>query len=257
MNNTDDADSPSGRAIALADREWRAMGIVAADRIALARDLRLELAGAAADGMTPEQLLGTDVRRFARDLAVSAGVRRAPYEFRRLLLTGLAGGVPGLVLTFVLVWQWWLVPLHLLVGMDPLPNFLLRYVLSALVFVAGVLFAVRWGMRDSAEIDRTVARMALLVPPAGLLAIPVTMGFASLTRYSLSLPVLLAEAAIVGGALAGAMVLARRWALSPILGSRRPPADPPGADPPPGPDRGGPKPAGPASDPGPPRVVPG
>ncbi|MFD0973726.1 hypothetical protein [Plantactinospora endophytica] len=253
----DGPDDPVERAVALADREWRAMGIVMTERTALTGDLRRELVGAAADGVAPRQLLGDDVRRFAHELAVAAGARRAPYEFRRLLLTALAGGVPGLLLAFVLVWTWWLVPLHVLPGPDPVLNVLLRYVLSALVFVGGGLLAVRYGMRDSAGIGRTVVRMALLVPPAGILAVPVTMGFAALTGYSLSPPVLLVEAGIVAAALGGATVLARRWALSPIRGAAQPPSDPPDGrspsgqiptDPSPtGPSSIGPRPTGPSS----------
>lgn len=249
MGNSDDgnATSPIERAIALADREWRTMGIVAADRAALARDLRWELDGAAADDVTPRQLLGDDVRRFARDLALAAEVRRAPYEYRRLLLTALVGALPGLVLAWFLVWKWWLVPITI-GGPDSAWNLVVRYALSAVVFVAGVLFWVGRQMRDSAATGRTVAGMAVLLPPAGILATPVTMGFASLTDYSTALPVLVVESAIVAAALAGATVLARRWALGPVLGTGEPPADGSAPQPPP---------SGPRTDPGTPRVAPG
>jgi hypothetical protein len=55
--------------------------------------------------------------------------------------------------------------------------------------------------------------MALLLPLTGLVITPITMAFASLTGFSTSAPVVLTEVLLVVGALAGATVLARRWAL--------------------------------------------
>ena len=216
------ADSAVEAAIAAANRQWRAMGVVEADRAALTDDLRVELTAATADGVALTELIGDDVRAFARDLAISAGARRVPYEFRRLLLTALAGAAPGLALAWLLIWRWWWVPMPFDSG--SMAQLAARYTTCALVTLLGALYAVHWRMRGEAAIGRTIAAMALLVPVAGGLAVPVTMGFASLTDYSLALPVLAVEAAIVGSALAGATVLARRWALAPTLGSARKPA---------------------------------
>jgi hypothetical protein len=55
--------------------------------------------------------------------------------------------------------------------------------------------------------------MALLLPLTGILVTPVTMAFAWTTDYSTSSPVVVTEVLIVLAALAGATVLARRWAL--------------------------------------------
>jgi hypothetical protein len=223
------AEAAIERALARADREWRAMRVIAADRAALREDLRRELVGAAADGVLPDQLIGPDIRRFARELAISAGVRRVPYEFRRLLLTGLVGGIPGVVLAWFLVWpSWWLpqpLPLLLLPPRDV--DFALhRFSACVLVFMVGVLAATDRGMRGDPARERTVAAMAVLLPVAGVLVVPVTMWFARLVDYSTAPPALLAEAAIVGAALAGGAVLARRWALAPMLGPRHPPVSP-------------------------------
>ena len=80
-----------------------------------------------------------------------------------------------------------------------------------------MLYGAHRGLHGDAAAGRTVAAMAALLPIAGGLAIPVTMGFASLVGYSTSAPIVAVEAAIVGGFLAAATVLARRWALRPIL----------------------------------------
>ncbi|MGX7673932.1 hypothetical protein [Plantactinospora sp. DSM 117369] len=201
--------------IALADRDWRAMGVIEADRAGLVDDLRSELTGAAAEGLTPRQLLGGDIRGFVRDLAAGAGVRRVSYEFRRLFLTAFAGALPGLVLAWILLWER---PLPLEPNLWLLTS---QYLAFALLVLVGALVAVRWGMRGTAVIGRTVSRMALLVPLAGALATPVVMGLAALVDYSTALPAVAIEAAIVAAALGEAIVLARRWALAPALGPAR------------------------------------
>jgi hypothetical protein len=210
------ADGAIEQVIARADREWRAMGVVGADRAALTDDLRAELTGAAADGVAPGRLIGDDVVTFARDLATGAGVRCVPYGYRRLLLTALAGAAPGLALAWLFIWRWWLVPLPL--DPDSVAQGIARYAVCAAVVILGALYAVRRRWRDDPAAGRTVAAMAVLVPPAGAVAVPVTMGVAAAVGYSAALPVLVLEAAIVAGMLAGAIVLARRWALAPTLG---------------------------------------
>lgn len=207
------------RVLDRADREWRRMRVVDEDRLALRVDLRRELAGAVADGVPPDTLVGPDVARFARDLATSAGARQVPHMYRRLLLAGFAGGVPGLVLAWFLAWEWWTVPFPLDEAPGE-PHQVGRYTTCVLVFMAGVLIAIHRGMRGDPALDRTVEAVAIVVPAAGVLAIPVTMAFAWAADYSTAPPIFLAEVAIVGAALAGGAVLARRWALAPVLRTR-------------------------------------
>jgi hypothetical protein len=164
-------------------------------------------------------LIGDDLRGFARDLALGAGVRRAPYELRGLLLTALIGAAPGLVLAWLLIWRWWWVPLPM--NPDSIGQQVARYAGCAAVVLGGVLYAVHRRMRGGPALGRTILAIAVLAPVAGGLAVPVTMGFASVVGYSTALPALAVEAAIMAGALAGAIVLARRWALAPTLGSKR------------------------------------
>jgi hypothetical protein len=197
--------------LAAADREWHAMGVVAPERATLARDLRMELEAAAADGVPPERLLDGDVRAFARAVAVESGATRLPYEYRRLLLAALAGAAPALVVGWFLFWG---SPFG---GLGYPVDALALYALVPPAIVVGALLAVRRRMRDVAAIGRTVAAMAVLVPLAGVLVTPVIMGFAWLAGYSTALSVIVVEAGIVAAALSGAVVLARRWALAPAL----------------------------------------
>ena len=203
--------------LARINRHWRAMGVVDADRAALTADLRAELTAAAADGIPPQQLIGGDVRTFARDVADGAQVRRVPYEWGRLFGGALIGGIPGMILSWFVVWRWWTVPLPI-DSDSPTLTFAVRCLGCAAVFLAGVLFGAHQGLRDDAAASRTVSAMVAYLPIAGAIAIPVTMAFAKLLDYSTAVPVVAAEGAIIGGLLATATAFARRWALRPILG---------------------------------------
>jgi hypothetical protein len=203
--------------LARINRHWWAIGVVEADRAALTADLRAELTAAAADGIPPQQLIGGDVRTFARDVADGARVRRARYEWGRLFAGALIGAIPGLIVSWFVVWRWWTVPLP--TDSDSLTlTFAVRWGGCAAVFLAGVLYGAHQGLRDDAAASRTVSAMVAYLPIAGAIAVPVTMAFATLFDYSTSVPVVAAEGAIVGGLLATATAFARRWALRPILG---------------------------------------
>ena len=141
---------------------------------------------------------------------------RAPFRWRRLLLSALAGGVPGVVLAWFLIWRWWLLP-------SPLAevDFAARYLFCSAVFLAGALYGAHRAVRGSEAGGRTVAAMAALLPLTGGIAIPVTMAFASAIGYRTSAPALLAEALIVGALLAAGTVAARWWALRPLVGPPR------------------------------------
>ena len=85
------------------EREWQAYGVSSRDRAALAADLRGDLQSAADSGAGPEELIGADVRGFARRLADEAGVHRSQAEYGRVVATSLAGSVLGLAVHFTLM----------------------------------------------------------------------------------------------------------------------------------------------------------
>ena len=205
-------------ALATADDEWRARGIQRRDRAALAADLRLDLEAAAADGVTPEQLLGADIRGFASRLADEADVPRVPRAYPRLLLTALVGAMLGAALGYLVVSS---VYTTVVAWFDLAPGYDVPLALAVLLYyggpagivIGGALAAVYVRMRDVPRIRRTIAAMSVLLPIAGAAVTPIVMGFARTTDYSDSLPVVATEMALVAAALAGATVLARRWSL--------------------------------------------
>ncbi|PYC76154.1 hypothetical protein C7C45_01265 [Micromonospora arborensis] len=201
-----------------ADQAWRAYGVGPADRAALAADLRLDLRAAAADGGDPVRLLGGDVAGFARRLADEAGVRRVRSDYGRILGTALIGAMAGAVLGYGLLMAVYPifvravdiprsidVPIQLAVAVG--------YGIPAAVVAAGAVIAVRTRLRDLPKIRRTARLMSVLVPAAGIVITPITVGFAWATDYSTAPPVVVTEIAMVLAALAGATVLARRLSL--------------------------------------------
>lgn len=215
---------PVDKALRVADQQWRAQGVQPRDRATLAADLRLDLTAAAADGIDPEQLLGPDLRGFARRLADEAGVAHLRAQYARLLRTAFVGAVLGTVAGAMAVF---LLRLLLVTAFD-LPAglhvpvvvaVLIHYGGVAAVVLGGALAAVHLHLKDVPGIRDTVAAMAVLLPLAGLVVTPVTMGFARLTDYSTAPPVVLTETAMVLAALAGATLLARRWSLRPATPS--------------------------------------
>ena len=205
-------------AMATADDEWRRYGVRLTDRRALAADLRLDLESAAADGVGPVQLLGTDIRGFARRLADEAGVHREPPDHVRVLGTALVGAALGGVLGYL----GFAVLYPLGVRLVDLPRTFavpvqaavtVYYGVPAAVVLAGAIAAVRVHLRDEPHIKSTTRAMTLLLPVAAVAVTPITMAFAWATGYSTSGPVVIAESALVAAALAGATVVARRWAL--------------------------------------------
>lgn len=193
----------------IAEREWQSRRIAQSDRKQLAADLRADLEAAVADGVPAEDLVGPDVRAFARRLEDAAQAPRTPTEYGRLLRTSLFGALPGGIIAYLATFG--LIPLRNLP--NPPLAVVVYYGVPAVIAVVGSLVAVSIRMRDVVRVKRTVAAMGLLVPLTGAVVTPVTIGFAWLTDYSDSLPVVLLEMAMVASALTGAIVLARRWAI--------------------------------------------
>ncbi|MFE9202706.1 hypothetical protein [Micromonospora sp. NPDC007230] len=205
-------------AIATAEREWRAYGVHRQDRVALAADLRLELQSAAADNVTPEQLLGADLRDFARRLADEAGVRRTRYEYGRVVRTALTGAVLGacvgmllLILVYPLLVAWIDAPRGF--RMPILLAVLLYYGTAAALAAGGAVIAVRTRLGDLPKIRQTGNAMIVLLPIAGAVVTPITMGFAKVAGYSTHPLIVAIEAVLVTTAVAGGILLARKWAL--------------------------------------------
>ncbi|WP_052744752.1 hypothetical protein [Micromonospora sp. HK10] len=206
------------QALSTMEREWRAYGVRRQDRATLAADLRLELQSAAADGVTPEQLLDADLRGFARRLADEAGVSCVPPEYGRVVRTALTGtvlggcvGLIGYLLIFPLMVAAFDLPRSVRVPI--LLAVLVYYGSVAALAAGGAVVAVRTRLGDLPRIRRTASAMLVLLPLAGAAAIPLAMGFARAFGYTTDPLVVAAEVGIVVAAVVGAVLLARWWSV--------------------------------------------
>jgi hypothetical protein len=201
------------QAMAGAEREWRRLHVHPAGLAKLSRDLRDDLTAASAEGVGVSELIGADVRGFARRLADEARAERIPYEFRRLLLTAMVGALPGILVGYAVIFAHIPVPARLEPQQPGTGEVLVAFTVLAALVVVSSLLTVWFRLRDLPSMGHTVLGMALPVPLAGVVVTPVTMGFAALLNYSNALPVVAVECAMVAGALGGATVLARHWSL--------------------------------------------
>lgn len=205
-------------ALSTMEREWRAYGVRREDRAVLAADLRSELQSAAAEGVTPEQLLDADLRGFARRLADEAGMSRVRPAYGRVLRTALAGTLLGAcvgVALYALVYPLMVAAFDLPRGLRvPILLAVLVYYGTAAAFAAGgAAVAVRTRLRDLPRIRRTGNALLVLLPLAGAVATPVTMGFAWVFGYTTDPLVVAVEVGLVAAAVVGAILLARWWSL--------------------------------------------
>jgi hypothetical protein len=222
----EDANQEIEAILAQVDRQWQAMGVLAAERATMTADLRVELTAAGTEGVPPRQLTGDDLRAFARDLAAGAQVGRVPFEWRRLLLGTLIGAVPGLILAWFVIWRWWTVPLPFVEDYSSADD-MIRWLGCAAIFLIGVLYGAHRALRDVGAARRRVSALAAMLPIAGGIAIIVTTILASYLDYSMHPLVITTEAATVACILLAATVLARWWAVRPVPGSASPEPIPP------------------------------
>ncbi|OZV75725.1 hypothetical protein CA850_28225 [Micromonospora echinospora] len=205
--------------LAAADRQWRALGIHRRDRATLTADLRSELEAAAADGLDPTELLGTDPAEFALRIAEEAGMERTPPRYGQVVGVASAGAVLALVVGYVVA-----IGLHhAFVAAFDLPREVrvpvwlaagVFYGGVAAVVVGGAVLAVRVALRDAPRIRHTAARMAMLLPFAVAAGIAAAAAFGRSLGFPLTPLAIGTEAAIVLAAFLAATALARRWSVT-------------------------------------------
>ncbi|MEW1960169.1 hypothetical protein [Kineococcus sp. NPDC059986] len=216
------------RVVARVQREWRLLGVPRPLRDAVAGDVAADLHDAHRQGRTPESVLGTSVRDFAREVARENGWLVAWPQYGRMLAAAAVGAglsvLVGAVLLVPLVgWSTNVVAVVLGEagvtvgdGGDPswyLPVVLGTYVLFGAGFVAAVLGCVRWALRSAEGLTRTLRFGALGLPASAALSLPVAIWIGHASGFSTSPSVVLTECGLVLGTAAAALVAARAWAV--------------------------------------------
>lgn len=149
------------------DRCLRRMHVPRGDRRALVEEVRGDLRAAAADGVGPAALIGTDVDAFAREAIEAGGYRARPHDYGRVLAAGtLAAGV-------VVVAAYWLVVEALqpalsswftLEGRYPALGPVVVYGAVALAGLLGALAGLRVFLAGRPAARATLTTAALLLP---------------------------------------------------------------------------------------------
>lgn len=235
-HSTQDEQRDTAHLLARIDSRWRATGLPRRERQQLLTEVWADLTAMQEESgiADPRELLGTDPDRFADDVVAARGLRKPVGRYGRLLtwaaigtavavptlftlLTSIqsglanAGGVeeprpvvPGYEEPAVIIEPATTGDLVVAVGL---------YALMGVLFVAVVLAAVGYGLRNDTRVKGTLGRMAVLMPLSAGLSVPAAVYFAGVSGYSTTLPIVAFEAFLVLALAALAIVGARFWAL--------------------------------------------
>ncbi|WP_457158482.1 hypothetical protein [Modestobacter sp. SYSU DS0875] len=190
------------------------MRLPRAARRELLDEVGADLTAAAADGVTPAELLGPDRARFAREAAQARGFPPAPAAWCRTVFGGVLGAAVALVVGYVVVVV--LAPPLLasvvqLDGSYPTAGPVLAYVLMGLVCLAGTLVALATVLRDREAARATVTRAAVLLPVVGGIGLLAAMRLGA--DQDLTPGLVVARVLVVLAAVVAAIAGARWWAL--------------------------------------------
>ncbi|MCA0144080.1 hypothetical protein [Blastococcus sp. LR1] len=202
-------------AIRALDRELIRLRIPRRDRAEVVTEVGEDLRAGAADGLTPDALLG-DVATFAREAVSARGLVSRPHDSWNGAAIALAGGGVALVLGYLLFLEV-LNPLFSrwfeLDGRYPHAGPALVYALLALTALGVGLTAYGRFLAGRPAARASVVRAAVLLPVAAALGVAAAIWFGWTQDYSTAIPVVLVELLLVAAPCAGALWLARWWGL--------------------------------------------
>lgn len=217
--------TPSGEAdasISQLNGSLRRLGVSRADRLAITEDVQGDLNAAAAEGVRPATLIGSDVDAFARQALEAGGYEATPNDYQRLLIhctLAAALGIPALYLLLSFVAQPLFADWFDLDGRYPTAGPMLGYAVMILTGTGVVIATLHASLAGRPARNETVARAALLTPVGGALGIVAALavmdrpGF-NLSEASIYTQILPAGAIPVLAAIGAARWWARRVATS-------------------------------------------
>jgi hypothetical protein len=204
-------------AISALDRRLRRLHIGRDDRRALVDDVRSDLRAAAADGVTPEELIGPDIGAFAREAVEAAGYRSRPHDLSRVLTGGALAGVVAVVAGYLLivgVLQPALASWFTLDGRYPSAGPVVVYGAVALLGVVGLLAALKWWvLAGRPAVRATVLRAAVLLPVVAAAGIAGAVAVARDPAYTVTAGTIVVQVLLVAVPVLAAVGLARYWAV--------------------------------------------
>ena len=204
------------------DRRLRRLRLARADRQAIVSEVRGDLQTAAADGVSPETLIGPDIDAFAREAVEAGGYRPRPHDYPRTLVGGILAAGVAVVAAYLLIVV--LLPPVLaswfsLDGHYPSLGPAVAFGGIAVVAVLGTLRALAWLLAGRPAVRETVRRAALLVPIGAAIGIAANLVVGRDPDYAVTGPTLLTQVLLVVVPVAAALGISRWWAVRTAAGA--------------------------------------
>lgn len=171
------------------NRSLRRLGVSRADRLAITEDVRGDLHAAAAEGVRPAALIGSDVDAFARQALEAGGYEPTTKDYQRLLITctlAAAVGVPALYLLLSYVVHPLFVNWFELDGSYPTAGPVLAYAFMVLTGTGVIIAALYASLAGRPARSETLTRAALLTPVGGALGIVAVLAVMDRPGFDLS-----------------------------------------------------------------------
>lgn len=198
------------------DQRLRRLHLDRSDRRAIVGEVRGDLQAAAADGVSPAALIGSDIDAFAREAIEAGGYRPRPPEYLRVLVGGSLAAAATVVTAYWLivgliqpVFASWFT----LEGRYPSVGPYVVYGAVALVGVIGALAALAWVVAGRPASRETTMRAALLVPLAAAAGIAGAVGVARGPDYTVTGTTVTTQVVLVALPVVAALAVSRWWAL--------------------------------------------
>lgn len=206
------------------DRALRRLDIAPHDRRSIVGDVRGDLQSAAAEGVPPDALMGSDVDTFARQAVADGAYRSVPRNYSGVVGSG------GLAVAVAVLVGFWLVgevvqpalaSRYTLAGHHPTAGPLVVFTGIALVALLGAL-AVLWLVLDKRAARReTLVRVAVLAPLAAAGGAAAVVAVANDPSYRTTPGVVVGQVLLVAVPVAASLAAARWWALRSASSSER------------------------------------
>jgi hypothetical protein len=194
------------------DRRLRRLRLARGDRRTIVDEVRGDLQMAAADGVSPETLVGTDVDAFAREAVEAGGYRARPQDYPRVRAGGILAAGVTLVAAYLLIielLQPALASWFTLDGDHPTAGPVVVLGGIAVVGVLGTLGALAWLLAGRPAARETVRRAALLIPFGVAVGIAAAVAVARDPGYAATVATVSTQVALVALPVVAALGISR------------------------------------------------
>jgi hypothetical protein len=205
-------DEPLQRWLDAVDERWRQIGLSPLVRGRLRRDLERDVGDALRTGADTDDLIATDPKDFADQVAQAQGHSDAPVaggqpSTKSVTITALAGALGGAAVVWFVVWP---VLTRAVPTASDTTFIAVGYLLGATVVLLGSVAALRRRFGADAAIAQVVLPTLTGLIVGGLVGLPATLLISRALAYPTDPVLVLLEAIPIIGCASGGIYLARR-----------------------------------------------